>query len=297
MEDKINNLFKIDPNKILPSFYSFEISDNESIKVHKDVSGSKILNLEKVKYSLPFWESKYYYQLLEKHLVNQNKEQLVLDAGCGDGRFTLFLIKLGFKNIIASDSNIDSLMALYSVLENEGHLDKVTVVHNNVSELPFVDNVFDITLCIGVLYYLNEDYEKGLNEIYRCMKPNGYLMETEPDKEGNAIKALLFDGIETFIDVSNNNRFLEFFDGKPISLRCFSEQEMIETYNKKGLEILDKKAISLFPSLLTIANKKGNISDGNKIDVYEEHLQKAFKYYYDQDSNIAKHKLWVTMKK
>jgi ubiquinone/menaquinone biosynthesis C-methylase UbiE len=282
-------------NKYGNNIHSFEISVNQSIRAHDDVKGSKIDNLEDVPFTLPFFESKYYKNKVIKYLQYICRSSTILDAGCGDGRFTLLLIEMGFKKIVSLDSNLDSLLILEEKLEELGAQEAVTLVHSSVLNLPFEKSYFDVILCVGVLYYLNSKYENGLHEIVKCLKPNSILLETEPNKEGNAIKALIFDGIERYLKVINNNLFIELFNSKEVELRCFSDEELISNYLKENLEVLECESISLLPSILTIGKMKNIISgiDGTSSQIME--IKKSFDYF-DSFNGVAKHKLWVLKK-
>ena len=45
--------------------------------------------------------------------------------------------------------------------------------------MPYPNNTFDVVLCSMVLHYV-EDFETGLREIYRVLKPGGLAMLPVP---------------------------------------------------------------------------------------------------------------------
>lgn len=59
------------------------------------------------------------------------------DIGCGDGRFTEYLIDSGYTKIIATDIDINPLKNLSDFLENRGDRDKVLLVNSGVENLPY----------------------------------------------------------------------------------------------------------------------------------------------------------------
>jgi len=209
-----------------------------------------------MKYSLPYWESNYYIRKLTEQLEGIDRESRILDAGCGDGRFTMMLLDLGFSEIYALDSNLDSLLELDNQLVNRGATDKVVPVHASVSDLPFQDSYFEVILSIGVLYYLNDGYEDALSKIARVLSRGGLLLETEPDQVGCALKGLIFDGLDSFVRIAREHQFLGYFDRERLEIRCFSDQEMHQLHEESGLPVRGMEPISLFPSLLTIGRKK-----------------------------------------
>lgn len=275
--------------------HSFTFEENVAIERHRDVHGSKIRHLAQTPYSLPYWESDFYYAKLRKHLNCLNRQTRILDIGCGDGRFTMLLLDMGFTDIYALDANIDSLIDIDKQLIGRGAAEHVVLIHASACDLPFHDGFFGAALSIGVLYYLNENYEEALTEIGRCLGRNSILLETEPDQIGNAVKALVFDGLERFIKVIKDKEFYEFFEGKPLPLRCFSDSEMYELHSTAGFSVTNVEPISLFASLLTIARKRNMIPDIDKLDELRDQVAEAFDYC-DQTSTLAKHKLWVCRK-
>jgi ubiquinone/menaquinone biosynthesis C-methylase UbiE len=265
---------------------------NKHKQVQDNVGGVKLKHLENNTLSLPFWEKKYYEKNIKKHLKGIDRDAKVLDVGCGDGRFTEMLLDIGFCNIYSLDSNIHSLRRLKNSLKSKGKLGNVKIIYGDVLDMPFRSNSFDIVLSIGVLYYLNENYESGLSEIARCMSDKSKLLETEPDKIGNAIKAIIFDGIERFLKVSHENRFLEYFSGEPVELRCFSDSEIKNIHDTVGLNVTACESIPLMPSLLVIGSKR-NIIDEQKIKNRVGSIKKAFNKY-GSESAPSKHKLWIS---
>lgn len=74
----------------------------------------------------------------------------------------------------------------------------VTFIQGNAHDLPFKDAVFDFILIRSVLYYV--DIERVLEEAYRVLKVNGYLVIAE--KIFNK-KHLLFDDFKRLVKLRN----------------------------------------------------------------------------------------------
>ncbi|HEY1547739.1 MAG TPA: class I SAM-dependent methyltransferase [Kofleriaceae bacterium] len=87
--------------------------------------------------------------------------QRVLDAGCGDGRTSVALARLGFAEVVGFDFNPPALAIV-----------NVQFVHGDVLHLPFADGEFDVVVSNGVLHH-TYDAKRGLAEIRRVMKPGG----------------------------------------------------------------------------------------------------------------------------
>lgn len=95
-----------------------------------------------------------------------------LDAGCGGGRYTTALASLGFKSVIGIDMGTKGIEDARKRISNFPLKDKIEFMVGNVLELPFEDDRFDFVFSNGVLHHTN-DPEKGIDEIYRVLKPGG----------------------------------------------------------------------------------------------------------------------------
>lgn len=74
--------------------------------------------------------------------------RLVMDAGCGGGRYTYIAARLG-ANVIA----VDLSGAVEKTKELTGHFPNVEIVQANLFELPFRNEIFDYIYSIGVLHH------------------------------------------------------------------------------------------------------------------------------------------------
>lgn len=160
-------------------FVSDESFDNE-VKNH---TGQHYGNLFKE------FDHKSYFEeaknLLETRLnrndiVIQNKENLVLlDQGCGGGRYTAAWKLLGIKKAVGIDFSDIGLQDAKTRAEFAG-IENIQFVKGSVLEMPFEDGTFDIVYSNGVLHH-TEDWRKGIAEQLRVMKSGGlgwqYLIE------------------------------------------------------------------------------------------------------------------------
>jgi ubiquinone/menaquinone biosynthesis C-methylase UbiE len=112
--------------------------------------------------------------------IQFKKGESVLDAGCGDGSI-LFGIKKHFNiNAIGADF---SQCALDSVRENE-ILNQLSVETHKADtrDLPFRKDSLDKILSLGVIEHMT-DSQNAVNELARCLKPNGVLILMTPNKK------------------------------------------------------------------------------------------------------------------
>lgn len=130
---------------------------------------------------LPAWEKQYrtrgrlwtgYYSTgwIEKRLQRNSR---VLDVGCGNGKTMIPLAKKKY-DVIGLDISGTALKTLEEILKRSGIY--ANLVLGDMVAFPFHDGCFDTVLCNYVLtHLLDEDRIKGVNEIWRVLKNNGFL--------------------------------------------------------------------------------------------------------------------------
>ena len=97
--------------------------------------------------------------------------KLVLDAGCGSGRFSEIALKLG-ASLIA----VDYSSAVEASKQNLSAPDKL-IVQGDLAALPILDRTFDFIYCIGVLQHTSEP-ARIVKELLRCLKVGGEITLT-----------------------------------------------------------------------------------------------------------------------
>jgi SAM-dependent methyltransferase len=94
-----------------------------------------------------------------------------LDVGCGGGRYSIAMGRLGAGQVVGCDISDDGLAN--ACLRAEG-TPNVTFEQASVLDLPFDDGSFDFVFSSGVLHHTT-DPDKGLDELTRVLRPGGYL--------------------------------------------------------------------------------------------------------------------------
>ena len=97
------------------------------------------------------------------------KGKLVLDAGCGNGRYTYWAARLG-GNVIG----VDLGDGVESAARNTAHLSTVQIVQGDIFNLPFRDHTFDIIFSIGVLMHTGNAH-KATASLARTLMREGKL--------------------------------------------------------------------------------------------------------------------------
>lgn len=113
----------------------------------------------------------YLYQILAKYV---NTGKIVLDWGSGNGHFSYFLLKSGYKTSGFSfqDFYLRQYFNGFDYEFKQGNEIKPSVI-------PYPDNKFDAVVSVGVLEHVREtggNEISSLQEIYRILKPGGYFI-------------------------------------------------------------------------------------------------------------------------
>lgn len=93
----------------------------------------------------------------------------IIEAGSGAGRFTEVLLKYGA--IVYSFDLSNAVSANYA--NNMPHKN-LTIFQGDIEDIPFEDNFFDISICLGVMQH-TRDFSKSLKEISRVTRAGGII--------------------------------------------------------------------------------------------------------------------------
>lgn len=96
--------------------------------------------------------------------------KVVLDAGCGKGRYSVFTARHA-KALAA----VDNSEAVEAAARNLGDLDNVAVLKADLRSLPFATSSFDFISCLGVVHHLREP-EAGFAALVPLLQDGGHLL-------------------------------------------------------------------------------------------------------------------------
>lgn len=103
-------------------------------------------------------------------LQNDLKNKLVLEAGCGAGRFTEILLEKG-AFLVSSDLSSAVDVNQENFPQSEKHL----IIQADINDMPFADDSFDVVVCLGVIQH-TPNPEQTISNLYKLVKRGGSLV-------------------------------------------------------------------------------------------------------------------------
>jgi SAM-dependent methyltransferase len=97
----------------------------------------------------------------------------ILDAGCGNGRYSRFLLRHADPDAVITGFDYSQQM-LHRARKRLGS-DRVGLAAADLTRLPYADESFDAVVCGWVLEHL-PDPRPGLSELRRVLRPGGKLL-------------------------------------------------------------------------------------------------------------------------
>ena len=103
--------------------------------------------------------------------------EIILECGCGSGRFTTFALETG-----ALVFSFDYSNAVEANYDSNGHNKNFLLVQADIFQLPFKKNYFDKSFCFGVLQH-TPNPEMAFKTIIEHLKPGGRIVSDIYRKE------------------------------------------------------------------------------------------------------------------
>ncbi len=97
------------------------------------------------------------------------EESVVLDAGCGMGRHTHWLLARGAR-VLALDAS-----PAVDVAHANNASERAVFLQADVLQIPLDSDTCDLACCLGVLHHL-EDPERAMRELVRIVRPGGRVL-------------------------------------------------------------------------------------------------------------------------
>ncbi|MFN8922803.1 MAG: class I SAM-dependent methyltransferase [Sphingobacteriia bacterium] len=109
-----------------------------------------------------------YFDIIQA--VHCSPDSVVLDLGCGSGRWSRYLAPH-----VRFIEAIDPSKAVISATQLNKDLPNVRVTQAGIDYIPFSDESFDFIMCLGVLHHV-PDTAEALKKAARKLKKNGHFL-------------------------------------------------------------------------------------------------------------------------
>ncbi len=204
------------------------------------------------------------------------KEKVVLDAGCGDGRFTLEIAP-HFKKVIGNDTSRLMLNAARKLQKEKG-IKNVEFIEKNTRELNYPKNYFDIIYARrAVLIY---------QLFYKMLKPGGYFLSIDiGEKDTKDIKVIFGRG-QNYGKWDNSVLDRDVEDTKKAGFKIVYAQDF--HYNEYYLSYKD---LDTFLQGVPIFEDYDSEKDRKYLEEYVE------KFQTEKGINLPRHRIVLVAKK
>jgi SAM-dependent methyltransferase len=169
------------------------------------------------------------FRELRRHLLEvlgQMNDPFVVEAGCGVGAWVAYLSKNGIRRVVGIDNFRPALTEL------KRHAPGSQAIGADVRELPFADNSIDACISLGVVEHFPEGPSELILEMFRIVRPGGYLFLTVPYY--NLFRRLLIHPLRSaFLKLNSRmrGRELHFVEYR------FTRSELIQIVQACGFEL------------------------------------------------------------
>ena len=150
-----------------------KLKQGEIEKSIQEETGEVYYNLWK-----DFDKKEYYrntYNILKQRFTKNDIHikdiQHALDKGCGSGRYSVALNKLGCLNVTGIDVSLNSIKFAKKMCKLTDHKN-INYYVSSVLNVPFDSDCFDFVFSNGVLHHTTST-NKGIEEIHRILKNKG----------------------------------------------------------------------------------------------------------------------------
>lgn len=159
----------------------------------KRTSESFAYEWDKIYRENKFEKNNFFHFLSPFIKENDLYNKIVLDAGCGSGRFTKQAALAGSYITFGTDLG-ESVEVAYRLTKN---LKNVCIIQADIYSLPFRD-IFDIILSIGVLHHLPKPQE-GFSKLPLVLNKDGQILIWVYNRRNNTRALYFYEPLRTLV--------------------------------------------------------------------------------------------------
>ena len=109
-----------------------------------------------------------YFDIVKKSILNKNA--VVLDAGCGSGRWSRYI-----STKVHQIEAIDPSKSIFYAKKNNIDIKNIRFTHASIENIPFENESFDFIFSLGVLHHI-PNTEEALSELFKKLKNGGSIL-------------------------------------------------------------------------------------------------------------------------
>jgi SAM-dependent methyltransferase/uncharacterized protein YbaR (Trm112 family) len=176
-----NNLFEKKYEKeIKKNIPEFKLKEEEDKLSELKKDNIKFFGYEWVHFNRHGFDDHIYNERFEEKIFHEKtllkkkeiKNKLVLDAGCGNGRYTYQAAKCGAKIV-----GFDLGPGVESAYQNTKDFPNVHIIQADIFNLPFKKEVFDVVFTIGVIHHTGNS-KKAFQSVIKPLRKDGTIAVT-----------------------------------------------------------------------------------------------------------------------
>jgi len=208
------------------------------------------------------------------------EEGLILEAGCGTGRWVERLAPMGYRMVL-SDLSSEMVRRARDKAERLGLSDRMVAYHVldicDMHALP--EASFDLALALGGPLSLCRDAKLAVSELRRVTKPGGYVVCDSGNRYRTALDLVRDNELSQLVRVLDTGQF-----SRPDGLtdHRFGPQELADLFEASGMKALHMAGLCPLFDYLPTKEQVGILDDEH---VFETMLNVG--KHYAEDTSIV----------
>ena len=145
-------------------------------------------------------------------LLPKCKNLHILDVGCGSGVPTIELAKISDGHVTGIDIDATSLNLLQRKIKEIGLNNRLSIIKDSILTMDFPEESFDIIWAEGSIFVIG--FEKSIKKWRRFLKPNGFLVIHDENKDKNKKLGLIIKygyALIAQFELTDNLWWLEYY--------------------------------------------------------------------------------------
>ncbi len=180
--------------------------------------------------------SRYPYVVKDVLRYCEPQKGFWVDLGAGRGQLTIPLIEATGNVVVMIDPDVEAMQEGLALAREKGLHDKLLAVVGVAESLPLVDESVDLLVSRGSIFFW-DDRPKGLQEVYRVLRPGGKAMIGGGAGSGYppwATKELI-EGRKARLDGKDADRWRKFVAlRRPAQMKAWVEEAGLSSYLVMG---------------------------------------------------------------